>query len=257
MNKISVLLAFLALAFAELVFASAVVTSVNGNVTVQAGAGPSRPLRLGDGVQQGDTVATGANSAVVLKFDDGQVAALTANSRMTVSTYRYDAGARTGNVLLSLINGGMRTITGLIGRNSPQNVSMRAATATIGIRGTDVTIATDGKNVIVTVAEGAISFSFGGKSITIPAGQAASILNGTMSAADVASKVTGMATGDLQSALQGISAGALSQAINMANTGPVSGQDQGPVQSGTSTITYGTPGASSGGGSGSGSPNRP
>src|SRR5688572_30184983 len=128
MKKISALLAFMALAFTELVFANAVATTVTGNVSVQTGTASARPLRLGDEVRQGDTVSTGAGSAVVLKFDDGQIAALTANSRMAISRYQYNTQARTGNVLLSLIDGGMRTITGLIGRNSPQNVSYRAAT---------------------------------------------------------------------------------------------------------------------------------
>ncbi len=57
---------------------------------------------------QGDTVFTGPASSVVLKFDDGQVAALSANSRMQVTAYAYNPETRTGNVLLSLVVGGMR-----------------------------------------------------------------------------------------------------------------------------------------------------
>ena len=139
MKRIAVLLAFVAFAFTEMVFASAVATAITGNTSVQTGTAPTRPLRTGDRVNQGDTVITGAASSAVLKFDDGQVAALTANSRMTITTYSYQPQAQRGNVLLSLVNGGMRFITGLIGKNTPQNVGLRAATATIGIRGTDIT----------------------------------------------------------------------------------------------------------------------
>ena len=116
-------------------------------------------MRQGDEVAQGDTVITGANSSAVLKFDDGQVVALTANSRMTITAYQYNPATESGNVLLSLVTGGMRAITGLIGRRSPSQVAYRAATATIGIRGTDGTIATNGTDVVVTVTDGVMTFT--------------------------------------------------------------------------------------------------
>src|SRR5688572_11110041 len=160
MKKISVFLAFLAFFFADWALANAVVTSLTGTVQAQSGTGPMRTLRQGDEIAQGTTVSTGPASSAVLKFDDGQVVALTANTRMTVTTYQYAPATGTGNILLSLIDGGMRAITGLIGRNSPDRVAFRAATATIGIRGTDVTIVTSQGNVVVSVTEGAVSFTF-------------------------------------------------------------------------------------------------
>jgi hypothetical protein len=172
-KKISVLLAFVALLFAEVALAqsSAVVTSLTGAANVQSGPGPARALRLGDQVQQGDTVSTGAASSLVLKFDDGEVTALTQNSRMTITAYQYEPSSGTGNILLSLVTGGMRAITGLIGGNHPERVAYRAATATIGIRGTDVSIATDSTDVVVTVNKGAIVVTFGGIDYALNAGQ--------------------------------------------------------------------------------------
>lgn len=75
-------------------------------------------------------------------------------------------------MLLSLVSGGMRAITGLIGRRSPSQVSYRAATATIGIRGTDTTIATMDGVVAVTVSDGSVTFTFNGQTLTIAAGEA-------------------------------------------------------------------------------------
>ena len=179
MKKISALLAFLALFVSSVVFAnSAVVSSATGQVQAQTGTAQARTLRVGDEVRQGDTVITGASSAVVLRFSDGQVAALTANSRMTITAYQYDGNR--GNVLLSLIDGGMRAITGFIGRRTPQNVAYRAATATIGIRGTDVTIATANGNVVVSVNDGSISFTAAGRTVTISGGETASFINGVV-----------------------------------------------------------------------------
>jgi hypothetical protein len=172
-KKMSVLVAFVALLFAECALAqsSAVVTSLTGTANVQTGPGAARALRLGDQVQQGDTVSTGAASSLVLKFDDGEVTALTQNSRMTITAYQYEPVSQTGNILLSLVTGGMRAITGLIGGNHPERVAYRAATATIGIRGTDVTIATDSTDVIVTVNTGAIVVTFAGIDYPLAAGQ--------------------------------------------------------------------------------------
>jgi hypothetical protein len=174
MKKISVLLALMALLFTDLALAaSAVVTSLTGTAQVQTGAAAPRTLRQGDEVAQGDTISTGPGSSVVMRFDDGQIAALTANSRMQITAYQYNAPARTGSILLSLVVGGMRAITGLIGHNSPQNVNFRAATATIGIRGSAGNMITDGTMVVVTVDDGAFSFTYGGETIIIPAGQGA------------------------------------------------------------------------------------
>jgi hypothetical protein len=179
-KKISALLAFAALFAAHLAFAqgSAVVTAVSGSAQVQTGSATPRTLRQGDEVAQGDTVSTAAASSLVLKFDDGHVAALTQNSRMTITAYQYEAGGRTGNMLLSLITGGMRAVRGLLGRSQPERVAYRAATATIGIRGTDATIVTDGRDVAVTVSEGAVTFTHAGETIVIPAGRGAFLHDG-------------------------------------------------------------------------------
>ena len=265
MKKISLLLALFALAFTEMVFANAVVTSATGSVQVKTGTAAAKVLRVGDQVNQGDTVSTGQSSSVVLKFDDGQVAALTANSSMTVTAYQYNKAANTGSVLLSLISGGMRAITGLIGKAQPDKVSYRAATATIGIRGTDVTIATAGGNVVVNVTEGSISFSFGGQTVVIPTGRA------------VLAKPDGSfsqgAINQIQGQLQGTPLGAqivgalgglagLTAAINAAAPGtPPAGQGQPPATApgegagtgqGTPTGPSGPTGGGAGGGTASG-----
>jgi hypothetical protein len=254
MKKISVLLALLALMFTDLVLAAgAVATSVTGTAQVQTGAAPVRTLRQGDEVIQGDTVSTGANSAVVLKFDDGQVAALTANSRMTISSYAYNPATESGNVLLSLVNGGMRAITGLIGRRSPSQVSYRAATATIGIRGTDTTMATSGGDVVVTVSEGSVSFTQGGQTLTISAGEAVFTRPGAAPVRGSIASVLAQTPPAIQAAVQ--QSQQLNNAIQASGPGtPRQGGDQGPgqqgnVQSGTTGNVQTPPGGGAGGGS--------
>jgi len=261
-RTIAVLFALLALLCAELAFASAVVTSSTGAVQVRTGTAPSRPLRTGDRVNQGDTVNTGPTSSVVLKFDDGQVAALTSNSSMTVTAYQYNAQAGSGSVLLSLITGGMRAITGLIGKNTPDRVSYRAATSTIGIRGTDVTIVTVAGNVVVSVTEGSISFTFAGQTVVVPTGRAIHARpDGTFSQGAI-NQVQGQLQGtplgaQILEALGGLAG--LTNAINQAAPGtPTSGQSTAPGEGsgtgqGTPTGPTGPTGGGAGGGTASGS----
>lgn len=114
------------------------VVRLKGTVTGQMGTGPEQTLRAGDTVKQGTTISTGQNSNVVLRFDDGQVVALKSLSRFTIESYRYDAkdpGA--GQMIMSLLSGGMRAITGLVANTNRSSFALKTPVATIGIRGTD------------------------------------------------------------------------------------------------------------------------
>jgi hypothetical protein len=228
MKKIAGLLAFFTLAFAELALATVVITSTAGSVTAQAGSGPVRTVRIGDQVSQGDTIVTGPSSSVVMKFDDGQVAALTSNSRMTISAYRYDRATQRGNSLLSLVSGAMRAITGMIGKNQPENVAIRAATATIGIRGTDLTVVALAGNVYMEVNGGVVTFTFNGQTVTVDTGRAVLTLpNGTVSQGtinQILAQLQGSVSGrDILAALQGIIG--LTQEINRVFPGiPTQGE---------------------------------
>jgi hypothetical protein len=219
MKRVSAFLALITLLFAGLAFANtATVTSSTGTVQVQTGTAAARVLRTGDIVRQGDTIQTGAASSVVLKFEDGQVSALTANSRMTISAYQYNPQTGAGSVLLSLINGGMRAITGLIGRRTPNNVGYRAANATIGIRGTDVTIVTSEGNVVVTVTEGVISFAFAGRPpVVVPAGQGVNARTDGTFQQGAAQTIIQSLPPDIQAAIGGIAT--LQAAIQAAAAG--------------------------------------
>ena len=261
MKTIAGFLALLTLAFADLVLASAVVTHTAGTVSAQVGSGPSRTVRIGDRLNQGDTVVTGPASALVMKFEDGQVSALGSNSRLTITTYRYDRGAQRGGMLLSLITGAMRTVTGMIGKNSPENVSVRAATATIGIRGTDFSVITLAGTIFAEVNGGIITFTFNGQTVQVDTGRAVLTLpNGTVSQGTI-NQIYGQLQGtEILTALGNLTA--LSSAINAAFPGTPTQGEGGPSETSPGIGTgrgAGTPtgpsGAGGGGGGSTASPN--
>lgn len=169
------LVGLVAMLVSGLAFADATANTVTGTVSAATGSAAQRVVRQGDTLRAGDVVATGPNSSAVLRFDDGQIAVLGANSRMMIQAFEYNAPAKTGNIVLNLLQGGMRAITGLIGKANPTKVTYKAGNYTIGIRGTDVNIATSQGNVAVTVNEGSIVFTIAGQTFTVTADSGAFI----------------------------------------------------------------------------------
>ena len=127
-------LAFGAHAAAQTVPAGKVLV-VAGSATLER-AGQQLPLQVGAAVESGDILAVGDKSTLQVRFTDESVVALRANSQFKIENYRFDKNADSDRSLMGLLKGGMRTITGLIGKTNNKNYSVQTATATIGIRGT-------------------------------------------------------------------------------------------------------------------------
>ena len=111
---------------------------VVGQVSVQTPGGPSRLANRGDAVAVGDVVATDDASEAGITASDGTRMMLRAKSRLEVTDYRFEpANNNAGAFVTNLLRGGLRMVTGLIGKAQPRNQRVTTNTATIGIRGTD------------------------------------------------------------------------------------------------------------------------
>ena len=115
------------------------VLALAGNATIER-AGQQLPLQPGALVESGDVLAVGDKSTLQVRFTDESVVALRANSQFKIENYQFNKNADTDRSLLGLLKGGMRTITGLIGKANQKNYSVQTATATIGIRGTHFSV---------------------------------------------------------------------------------------------------------------------
>lgn len=187
MKMTNIFAVFLALALAVTsqfaLAAAGQITALQGTAQATPQTGATRTLKHGDPINELDTIKTGDNSSLVVRFEDGQVTALGANSSMKVSAYTYNfKEPAKGNVLLTLLTGGMRSITGLIGKARPDRVAYQAGIYTIGILGTDVSFAVSGGNsFVVTVANGRIIVrAQGGNSVEISSLQAALGMDGQL-----------------------------------------------------------------------------
>ena len=119
---------------------------VQGQAQVTDARG-ERALQPGDAVASADSISTGADSAASVVLRDGTTMVLGANSRVELKNFAYDSTTQEGNVLVSVLRGSMRMLTGLIGKTRPDSIKVMTPTSTIGILGTDFIVdVTEGKN---------------------------------------------------------------------------------------------------------------
>lgn len=137
---IRIALALLALALPGLAPAAgnvaATVDFVEGEVRVSGADKVTRTPAVGDTLSESDTVETGRDGELHAKMQDGGYLAIRPSSKVLIQRYQANGEASDTSVL-SLLQGGFRSITGWIGRTNPKGYQVRAGAATIGIRGTD------------------------------------------------------------------------------------------------------------------------
>jgi len=155
---------------------AALVEFAVGNVSAVNGAGTVRPLAKGAEVQRGDTIETGTGR-VQLRFSDGAYVSLQPGSEFRIDEYNYTGKSDDSERgFFSLIKGGLRTITGLIGRTNRRNYQVRVPVATIGIRGTEYTVFFDGQ-ALGAVGEGEISVCNSAGCLNVTSGQSYVVAN--------------------------------------------------------------------------------
>lgn len=168
----AVMLAAVASAYPMLGYAApaARVDFTVGNVTAVGANGKSRPLAKGAQIEQGDMVSTN-NGRAQLRFTDGAYVSLQPDSQFRIDQYNF-AGKADGKEkgFFSLLKGGLRTVTGLVGRTNKQNYQVTTSVATIGIRGTEYTIQY-GQSVVGTVGEGEIQVCNGAGCLSVTNGE--------------------------------------------------------------------------------------
>ncbi len=116
--------------------AAGTVSLVRGTVTVTDTAGKSRAVTEKMRVVAGETLVTGPKGEVQLIMDDRGVVGLRQQSQLRIDDYAAN-GDENDRAVYTLIKGFMRSMTGWIGKISPNNYQLKSRVATIGIRGTD------------------------------------------------------------------------------------------------------------------------
>ena len=110
------------------------VVYVHGIASAQRAGESPRFIQKGDTINEGEVINTGGRGFAVLQLKDGSK--MTLRSDTTFAVDKLTQGTREESLLLRLVKGGMRTVTGLIAKRNAQAMRVSTGTATIGIRGT-------------------------------------------------------------------------------------------------------------------------
>jgi hypothetical protein len=147
------------------------VTELKGEVVAKKLADKNakeRQLSVGKPLYNSDTLYSEKDSYALVVFPDGQKITLRADSQMDIKQYSYKIKDKKDQVLLRLATGGLRMLTGSIGKNDHSAFALDTPVATIGIRGSEGLVGADGT---VTTTEGGLTITPpGGEPIPVMAG---------------------------------------------------------------------------------------
>lgn len=187
LNLALLLLATTGVAYAEV---AGHVQFVHGVVQLTTPAGQVKVIRKGDAVSEGDMLASAQAATAQIKMRDGGLLALRADTQLKIDSYKFN-GQQDGSEqsFFSLLKGGFRAVTGLIGQTNKSSYRISTPASTIGIRGTDhevVVVAPDSRLAAVAPTGTYDRVNVGETSMTTRAGFIAILPNqmGFVAAAD-------------------------------------------------------------------------
>ena len=102
-------------------------------------------LKSGDAVFENTRLVAGKQSSASVVLRDGTTLVLSENSQFNVEKFTFDATTQKGSVLVNLLQGSMRMLTGLIAKINPEAIQVKTKTLSVGIRGTDFIVDTEDK----------------------------------------------------------------------------------------------------------------
>jgi hypothetical protein len=134
LKNAALLMALAAIYPVHAVAATGIAQFAVGDVNVRRGA-TTMPLNRGAVINSGDNVITGRAGQTQIRFSDGGLVSLAPNSQFNIDKYVDANKPEEDGFFASLLRGGMRAITGLVGKRNRENYKITTTTATIGIRG--------------------------------------------------------------------------------------------------------------------------
>lgn len=167
---------------ASMVFACIVTTSTwaangyiydaGGDVSIGVGNDAAHTATKNDAIPSDSVINTGDKSYAVLKFKDGQMVTMQANTVLHIKEYPYDPKkAGNGNIIISDFTGAMRINTGLTGQRNQKAFQLSTPNATIDAQGTEFMIAKINSTIYSQVISGSVSMANDAGAVVFSAGQ--------------------------------------------------------------------------------------
>lgn len=113
------------------------VVHLSGPLLAKKAGGAVRILSQRSEVESGDTLVTEKNTYAMIKFIDNSEITLKPSTTFKVEGFAFDADKpEQDQASFNLVKGGLRSVTGMLGKRNKEKFSMKTPGATIGIRGT-------------------------------------------------------------------------------------------------------------------------
>lgn len=115
---------------------SGTLKAVTGDVRLSQGGG-GQVAQEGGGLQQADRIVTGPEASATFTLKDGTVISVGPNSTLDLTKVKFDTTTQEGSLMLSLLQGTIRVVTGWLSKLHPEQVKVITPTSVVGVRGTD------------------------------------------------------------------------------------------------------------------------
>ena len=132
-----------------------------------------RPLQKDSPIYLNDTLITDDHAQAQIVFTDNSLMTFRQKTQFRIDQYQYqpkkenEKQKSVGKYVMSLIEGGFRTITGLIAKNNPDDYKINTPVATIGVRGTDYTVYVHQGQMFMGYYQGTPCVTSGGSSLCL------------------------------------------------------------------------------------------
>jgi hypothetical protein len=114
-----------------------VVVQLSGAMSARSASGVVKPLQARSEVESGDTLVTSAGAWAMVRFIDNSELTMKPGTTLVIDRFSFDgAKPEADSATFTLVKGGLRSLTGALGKRNKEKFSVRTPSATIGIRGT-------------------------------------------------------------------------------------------------------------------------
>lgn len=113
------------------------VTDLNGPLLAKKADGAVKVLAQKSLVEEGDLLVTEKDTYARIKFLDNSEVTLKPGTQFKIERFTYEQDKpQNDNAFFSLLKGGLRAVSGTVGKRSRERTGLNTPAATIGIRGT-------------------------------------------------------------------------------------------------------------------------
>ncbi|HYD94082.1 MAG TPA: FecR family protein [Noviherbaspirillum sp.] len=113
------------------------VVNLSGPLLAKKADGSAKVLSLKSAVEQGDTLISEKSTYARIKFIDNSEITLKPGTQLKIDDFSFEEDKpEKDSAAFNLVKGGLRAVTGTLGKRNKEKFGMNTPTATIGIRGT-------------------------------------------------------------------------------------------------------------------------